>query len=112
MISKPRSTSLEKRVHFYYSRENGGKTNNPHQLNDSSKPTKLSLKDDCQIAQNNVGITNVNFEDKISDGKYTNDCKVNKLTVQRISCVDLKPDLVTQKLANIQIKPDIKKLLW
>lgn len=53
----------------------------------------------------------MNFEDNISDGKNTNNCKVNKLTVQRIPCVNLKPDLVTQKLANIQIKPDNKKLL-
>jgi len=53
----------------------------------------------------------VNFEDNIPDGKYTDDSKVNKLMVQRIPCVNLKPDLVTQKLVNIQIKPDNKKLL-
>lgn len=53
----------------------------------------------------------MHFEDNISDVKITNDCKVNKLTVQRIPCVNLKPELVTQKLANIQIKPDNKKIL-
>jgi len=53
----------------------------------------------------------VNFEDNISDGKYTNDCKVNKLTIQRIPSINLKSDPVTQKLVNIQIKPDYKKLL-
>jgi len=53
----------------------------------------------------------VNFEANISDGKYNNDCKVNKLTVRRIPRIDLKADLVTQKLTNIQIQPDNKKLL-
>jgi len=82
--------------------------NNHHQnLHNSSESTELLLKNVCQ---NNVSITNVHFEDNISDGKNTNDCKVNKLTVQRIPCVNLKPDLVTQKLANIQIKPDNKNL--
>jgi len=75
-------------------------------LNYSSKSIELLSKNDCQ----NVSLTNVNFEANISDEKYTNDCKVNKLTVQRIPCVNLKPDLVTQKLANIQIKPDNKKI--
>jgi len=84
-------------------------TNNSYQnLLNPSISNELLLKNACQ---NNVGITNVHFEDNISDGKNTNDCKVNKLTVQRIPCVNLKPDLVTQKLANIQIKPDNKKLL-
>ncbi|XP_022168201.1 MATH and LRR domain-containing protein PFE0570w-like isoform X2 [Myzus persicae] len=107
IISKPKSATQEKRVHFNNSSGDLGGTNNPHQLNDSSTSIELLSKDNCR----NVSITNVNFEDNIPDGKYTNDCKVNKLTVQRIPCVNLKPDLVTQKLVNIQIKPDNKKLL-
>uniref|UniRef100_A0A2S2NHD7 Uncharacterized protein n=1 Tax=Schizaphis graminum TaxID=13262 RepID=A0A2S2NHD7_SCHGA len=109
IISKPRSLTQEKRVNFYKSPGNlGNNTNNPHQsLYNSSESTELLPKNVCQ---NNVSITNVHFEDNNSDGKNTNDCKVNKLTVQRIPCVNLKPDLVTQKLANIQIKPDNKNL--
>ncbi|XP_060835044.1 putative uncharacterized protein DDB_G0286901 [Rhopalosiphum padi] len=108
IISKPKSLTQEKRVHFYKSSGNLGNMNNHHQnLHNSSESTELLLKNVCQ---NNVSITNVHFEDNISDGKNTNDCKVNKLTVQRIPCVNLKPDLVTQKLANIQIKPDNKNL--
>lgn len=103
---KPESTTQEKRVHFNNCSGYLGRTNNPPQMNDSSKSIELLSKNDCQ----NVGITNVIFEANISDGKYTND-KVNKLTVHRIPCVDLKADLVTQKLANIQIQPDNKKLL-
>ncbi|KAF0768430.1 putative serine/threonine-protein kinase isoform X2 [Aphis craccivora] len=109
IISKPRSLTQEKHVHFNSSSRNLSTTNNSYQnLLNPSSPKELLLKNDCQ---NNVGITNVNFEDNISDGKNTNNYKVNKLTVQRIPCVNLKPDLVTQKLANIQIKPDNKKLL-
>jgi len=103
---KPESSTQEKRVHFNNRSGYLGRTNNPHQLNDSSKSIELLSKNDCS----NVSITNVNFEANISDGKYAND-KVNKLTVQRIPCVELKADLVTQKLANIQIQPDNKKLL-
>jgi len=76
-------------------------------LNDSSKSIEQLSKNDRQ----NVSIVNVNFEANISDGKYNNDCKVNKLTVRRIPRIDLKADLVTQKLTNIQIQPDNKKLL-
>ncbi|KAE9537684.1 hypothetical protein AGLY_006707, partial [Aphis glycines] len=109
IISKPRSLTQEKHVHFNNSSKNLSTTNNSYQnLLNPSISNELLLKNACQ---NNVGITNVHFEDNISDVKNTNDCKVNKLTVQRIPCVNLKPDLVTQKLANIQIKPDNKKLL-
>lgn len=109
IISKSRSLTQEKHVHFNSSSRNLSTTNNSYQnLLNPSISNELLLKNDCQ---NNVGITNVHFEDNISDGKNTNNCKVNKLTVQRIPCVNLKPDLVTQKLANIQIKPDNKKLL-
>ncbi|CAI6343996.1 unnamed protein product [Macrosiphum euphorbiae] len=106
IISKPRSSTQEKRVHFNNRSGYLGRTNNPHQLNDSSKSIERLSKNDRQ----NVSITNVNFEANISDGKYNNDCKVNKLTVRRIPRIDLKADLVTQKLTNIQIKPDNKKL--
>ncbi|XP_025203785.1 putative uncharacterized protein DDB_G0282133 isoform X2 [Melanaphis sacchari] len=109
IISKPRSLTREKHVHFNHSSKNLGKTNHPHQnVHNSSKSTEQLLKN---VSQNNVSITNVHFEDNNSDGKNTNDDKVNKLMVQRIPCVNLKPDLVTQKLANIQINPDNKKLL-
>ncbi|XP_050056040.1 uncharacterized protein LOC114125811 isoform X3 [Aphis gossypii] len=109
IISKPRSLTQEKHVHFNNSSRNLSTTNNSYQnLLNRSISNELLLKNACQ---NNVGITNVHFEDNISDVKITNDCKVNKLTVQRIPCVNLKPELVTQKLANIQIKPDNKKIL-
>ncbi|XP_015363595.1 PREDICTED: uncharacterized protein LOC107161627 [Diuraphis noxia] len=107
ITSKPRPSTQEKRVHFNNSSVDFGRTDIPDKLNDTSKLIQLSSKDNCR----NVSITNVNFEDNIPDGRYTDDSKVNKLTVQRIPCVNLKPDLVTQKLANIQIKPDNKKLL-
>lgn len=60
--------------------------------------------------KNNVGIVNLNAN--VPEEKENNDYKVKKLTVQRIPRVDLKPDLVTQKLSNIQIKPVNKKNLW
>ncbi|XP_060862265.1 metacaspase-2-like isoform X2 [Metopolophium dirhodum] len=107
IISKPISSTQEKRVHFNNRSGYLGRTSNPHQLNDSSKSIERLSKNDRQ----NVSITNVNFEANISDGKYNNDCKVNKLTVRRIPRIDLKADLVTQKLTNIQIQPDNKKLL-
>eukprot|EP00102_Acyrthosiphon_pisum_P021137 XP_016658347.1 PREDICTED: probable serine/threonine-protein kinase DDB_G0283337 [Acyrthosiphon pisum] len=106
IISKPRSSIQEKRVHFNNRSGYLGRTINPHQLNDSSKSIEQLSKNDRQ----NVSITNVNFEANISDGKYNNDCKVNKLTVRRIPRIDLKADLVTQKLTNIQIQPDNKLL--
>jgi len=59
---------------------------------------------DCNI---NVGIVNyqaLGFQEK-------DDSKVKKLTVQRTPSVDLRPDLVTQKLTNIQIKPVNKQTL-
>lgn len=40
-----------------------------------------------------------------------NGCKVNNLSVQQISRIDLKPDLVTQKLTNVQITPNYEKTL-
>lgn len=109
IISKPRSTLQEKRVHFYNSSGKLSKTNYSHIFNDAPNSSpNLLLKEN---SRNNVSIMNVNFEANIPDGRYTKDCKVDKLIVQRIPCVNLKPDLVTQKLANIQIKPDNKKLL-
>lgn len=60
--------------------------------------------------KNNVGI--VNLKANVPEEKENNNYKVKNLTVQRIPRVDLKPDLVTQKLSNIQIKPDNKKNLW
>lgn len=68
---------------------------------DNSAVPGSTGNDDC-CGANNVGI--VNFKANVPDDK--DNLKTKNLTVQRIPKVDLKPDLVTQKLANIQIKPD------
>lgn len=63
-----------------------------------------------KLSKHNVGVVNV--INKVSEDKDKNNSKLNNLMVQRIPQVDLKPDLVLQKLATVQIKPDSKKTLW
>lgn len=101
---KPKSIFQEKHVHFDNSSENLQRNNDSQQL--SISPKLPELMKDCK---NNVGVVNVKAN--IPEEKENN-TKIKKLTVQRIPRVDLKPDLVTQKLSNIQIKPVNKKNLW
>jgi len=80
--------------------------NNPDNLQKSKRLTIDSNKllELRKNYENNVGI--VNLEANIPDEKGNDNLKMKNLTVQQIPRVDLKPDLVTQKLANIQIKPN------
>lgn len=55
---------------------------------------------------------NVNYDTKLPGEEENNDYKLKNLTVQKTPRVDVKPDLVTQKLTNIQIKPDNKTTVW
>jgi len=95
---------FDNHVHFDSSSENLQKTNNysQHLLNNST-----NLLESTKTCKNNVGI--VNLKANIPDEKENDNLKIKNLTVQQIPRVDLKPDLVTQKLANIQIKPDSTK---
>lgn len=78
--------------------ENVQKTNNSQQLTYSSESPELMK--DCK--NNNVGVVNLKA---IPEEKENKNCKIKNLTVQQIPRVEVKPDLVTQKLSNIQIKP-------
>lgn len=90
-------------MHFEDSRKNVNIKNSFPHLNNSCKLPELNKE------LNNVGIVNLKAED--TDEKINNDDKMKNLKVQQIPRIDLKPDLVTQKLANIQIKPINKKYL-
>lgn len=56
--------------------------------------------------KSNIGLVNIIATVPVQN--ENNSCKVNHLSVQQIPRIDLKPDLVTQKLSNIQIKPHKK----
>lgn len=91
--------------HFRISSENPLETSKKQRIGNSYKLPKLSKQ-----REHNVGIVNV--MNKVSEEKDNTNSKMKNLAVQRIPQVDLKPDLVFQKLATIQIKPDSKKTLW
>lgn len=82
------------------------KPENAQQLNlsSSSEPPKL-----INDYKNNVGI--VNFTAKVANIKDNSDCNTKHLTVQQTPCVNVKPDLVVQKVASFQIKLDNRKML-
>lgn len=91
---------------FEESVKNAHKIKEPQDMSYTSKFTE-SIKEN---SMKNVGVVNIGYEDKTLD-EEEND-KFKNLTVQKIPRVDLKPDLVTQKLANIQIKPIKRKTDW
>lgn len=74
----------------------------PQEISHTPKLTKSFNK----TSMNNIGIVNIDYGDKVLDEEEN---KFKNLTVQKIPGVDLKPDLVTQKLANIQIESGNKK---
>lgn len=73
-------------------------------LSSSSEPPKL-IKD----YKNNVGIVNLTAKD--ANIKGNSDCNTKHLTVQQTPSVNIKPDLVIQKVASFQIKLDNRKML-
>lgn len=104
-ILKPKSSTSEKHsIHFNNYLENICEFNYSQQLKNSSTEIP-ELTKECK---NNVGL--VSFMAKAPVEKEINDCKLNNLSVQHIPRLDLKPDLVTQKLSNIQIKPHDKNM--
>lgn len=88
-------------MRFEDSMKNANETNGCQQFENSCELPELP--------KNNVGI--VNLKARETDEKVNNDDKTKKLAIQKIPRIDLKPDLVTQKLAKIQIKPINKKYL-
>lgn len=88
---------------FEESVKNAPKIKDPQEISYTSKLTE-SIKEN---SMNNIGVVNIGYEDKTLDEEENN--KFKNLSVQKIPRVDLKPDLVTQKLANIQINPSKKK---
>lgn len=56
---------------------------------------------------------NLNFKTTaVPEKNVISDSKFKNLTVLQNPSIDVKPDLVTRKLADIQIKSDYIKPLW
>lgn len=96
--------SQREHVHFVDSSKNVCKTNNSQQLSDFSKP-----HESVKYCKNNIGT--IYIKAQVSDEKKKDDCKLHHLTVNQSYRVNVKPELSTKKLNNIQIKPDDKETL-
>ncbi|XP_050421655.1 uncharacterized protein LOC126834066 isoform X2 [Adelges cooleyi] len=109
---KPISAFLDKREHVEQNNTRPKSKNNIINLGvvtsniTSSKDTKSSSKEDTA---NNVAV--VSCTAKKSDDQEKHNHKIKNLCIQRIPNISLKPDLVTQKLTKVQIKPEKKQNL-
>lgn len=103
MSIEPKPITPKKHIYFENTSQNVCQTNYTQPLSVSTNLPELVTN-----SKNNIGI--VNLKANISD-EEKNVCDVKKLIIQRVPGVDLKHDLVTQKLANVQIKPSNKKML-
>lgn len=108
----PKSINQKKHVNLTESPKNVPKANGSlHQPSyTSSVLPKLIEKEEGKI---NIAGVNINVNSTVvSDENEINDCKFKNLTILQNPCIDVKPDFITQKLADIQIVSDRNKSLW
>ncbi|XP_025418789.1 putative uncharacterized protein DDB_G0286901 isoform X2 [Sipha flava] len=107
-----KSINQKKNVNLIEFSKNVSKANDSQQQPSYTLPILPKLTEKEDEGKSDISKVNINFKTKIvSDKNEINDCKFKNLTVLQNPCIDVKPDLITQKLANIQIVSDRNKSL-